>query len=183
MLLNNQDEDEKKKREQEAQNIIASLNPENSISSSVNFSNDNGFNIQTQNENEKTYLDRINEANSIINSINPRKETTISKPTQEEIEESRRNTQDLINLMDYDPSKQNINNDTLIQNQTDSNNYYQRKNQMKTEEEIKQQAQQASVQGANVSNENQGIVDKDVSISLANPDDVENAQTIDSIDI
>ena len=175
-MLNNQEEDEKKKREQEAQNIIASLNPENSISSSVNFSNDNGFNIQTQNENEKTYLDRINEANSIINSINPREETTISKPTQEEIEESRKNTQDLINLMDYDPS-------TQTQNQTDSNNYYQRKNQMKTEEEIKQQAQKASVQGANVQNQNQGIVDKDVKISLANPDDVENAQTIDSTDI
>lgn len=97
------DDEEKRKREEEARNIISSLNPQDTTGSSINFvnySNDNNYKINVNNENEQTYIDKINEANSIINSINPRMEGNIQEPTQKEREESRRNTQEFINLID-----------------------------------------------------------------------------------
>ena len=97
------DDEEKRKREEEARNIISSLNPQDTTGSSINFvnySNDNNYKINVNNENEQTYIDKINEANSIINSINPRMEGNIQEPTETEREESRRNTQEFINLID-----------------------------------------------------------------------------------
>ena len=97
------DEEEKRRREEEARNIISSLNIQDTTGSSINFvnySNDNNYKINVNNENEQTYINKINEANSIINSINPRMEGSIQEPTQEEIEESRKNTQEFINLID-----------------------------------------------------------------------------------
>ena len=90
-----ENEDEKKKREEEARNIISSLNPQNSNGSAINFvnySNDNNYKINVNNEDEQSYIDKINEANSIINSINPREEGEIPEPTEEEREESRKTT-------------------------------------------------------------------------------------------
>lgn len=97
-----EDEEEKRKRE-EARNIISSLNPQNSNGSAINFvnySNDNNYKINVNNEDEQSYINKINEANSIINSINPRAEGSIAEPTEAEREESRRNAQNLLNLMD-----------------------------------------------------------------------------------
>ena len=125
-----EDEDEKKKREEEARNIISSLNPQNSNGSAINFvnySNDNNYKINVNNENEQSFINKINEANSIINSINPRAEGTISEPTEAEREESRRNTEELLNLMDngiQEPEQkeqiQTINNTTIEENQEDN---------------------------------------------------------------
>lgn len=98
-----EDEEEKRKREEEARNIISSLNPQNSNGSAINFvnySNDNNYKINVNNEDEQSYINKINEANSIINSINPRAEGSIAEPTEAEREESRRNAQNLLNLMD-----------------------------------------------------------------------------------
>ena len=98
-----EDEEEKRKREEEARNIISSLNPQDTTGSTINFvnySNDNNYKINVNNEDEQSYINKINEANSIINSINPRAEGSIVEPTEAEREESRRNAQELLNLMD-----------------------------------------------------------------------------------
>lgn len=121
-----EDEEEKRKREEEARNIISSLNPQDTTGSAINFvnySNDNNYKINVNSEDEQSYINKINEANSIINSINPRAEGSIAEPTEAEREESRRNAQELLNLMDNgiqqpepDEQTQTINN-TIEENQ------------------------------------------------------------------
>ena len=185
-----ENEDEKKKREEEARNIISSLNPQNSNGSAINFvnySNDNNYKINVNNEDEQSYIDKINEANSIINSINPREEGEIPEPTEEEREESRKNTQELLNLIDngieetIDTKQQeevnqfNITSDTRI-------------NGTKTKEEIEKQVRQASIQGAITENKqnNQSsntLIDKDVKIGLASTDETANAQELTTLDV
>lgn len=124
-----EDEEEKRKREEEARNIISSLNSQNSNGSAINFvnySNDNNYKINVNNEDEQSYINKINEANSIINSINPRAEGSIAEPTEAEREKSRRNAQELLNLMDngvqqpeQEEQTQTINN-TIENNQENS---------------------------------------------------------------
>ena len=124
-----EDEEEKRKREEEARNIISSLNPQDTTGSTINFvnySNDNNYKINVNNEDEQSYINKINEANSIINSINPRAEGSIAEPTEAERKESRRNAQNLLNLMDtgiqepeLEEQSQTINN-TIEENQEDN---------------------------------------------------------------
>ena len=112
-----ENDEEKKKREEEAKNIISSLNPQNSNGSAINFvnySNDNNYKINVNSEEEQSYINKINEANSIINSINSREEGSIPEPTEEEREESRRNAQELLNLMDN--NTQNIQGEQQVAN-------------------------------------------------------------------
>ena len=124
-----EDEEEKRKREEEARNIISSLNPQDTTGSTINFvnySNDNNYKINVNNEDEQSYINKTNEANSIINSINPRAEGSIAEPTEAERKESRRNAQNLLNLMDtgiqepeLEEQSQTINN-TIEENQEDN---------------------------------------------------------------
>lgn len=96
-------DEEKEKREEEARQIISGINSGNSISgaiNAINFSNDNNYKININNEQEQTFLDKVNEANNIINSINPRMEGNSPKLTEEEKEKSRRNAQSFLDLMD-----------------------------------------------------------------------------------
>ena len=112
-----ENDEERKKREEEAKNIISSLNPQNSNGSAINFvnySNDNNYKINVNSEEEQSYINKINEANSIINSINSRKEGSIPEPTEEEREVSRRNAQELLNLMDN--NTQNIQGEQQVAN-------------------------------------------------------------------
>lgn len=185
-----ENEDEKKKREEEARNIISSLNPQNSNGSAINFvnySNDNNYKINVNNEDEQSYIDKINEANSIINSINPREEGEIPEPTEEEREESRKNTQELLNLID-NGIEETI--DTKQQEQVNQFNITSdtRINGTKTKEEIEKQVRQASIQGAITENKqnnqsSNNLIDKDVKIGLASTDETANAQELTTLDV
>lgn len=107
------EDEEKKKREEEARQIISGINPETSISNSINainFSNDNNYKININNEQGQTFLDKVNEANSIINSINPRQNVAAPSATDEELEQGHQNAQKILDLMDN-----NVKNDDVEQ--------------------------------------------------------------------
>ena len=94
-----QDEEERKQRYERARRLSHSISSSNS-NLNPNFNNIVLNNYQGQTEQEKEYISRFERARELSNSINPRKEETIIKPTEAEREESRRNTQELINLID-----------------------------------------------------------------------------------
>lgn len=96
MLL---DEDEKKKREEEAKSIINSVNFKDTINS-VNYANSNNFKIETKGDEEQSIINKINEANSIINSVNPRQNVEAPSINEEDRIKSQESTRKFINLMD-----------------------------------------------------------------------------------
>lgn len=101
-------DEEKKKREEEAKNIISSMS---GFTDSINTINYNNYNIKTNNDYDKEYVNRVKEANDIINSINPREDVSTPDLTDEEKRQSKENTQSILNLMDNnDTSNSSINN-------------------------------------------------------------------------
>lgn len=90
-------EEEKKKREEEAKNIISGLS---GFTDSINTINYNNYNVVTNNDYEKEYVNRVKEANDIINSINPREDVPAPSLTDEEKKQSRENIQPILDLMD-----------------------------------------------------------------------------------
>lgn len=90
-------EEEKKKREEEAKNIIYGLS---GFTDSINTINYNNYNVVTNNDYEKEYVNRVKEANDIINSINPREDVPAPSLTDEEKKQSRENIQPILDLMD-----------------------------------------------------------------------------------
>ena len=80
------DEEERKKREEEARRIISSFSNNSSNINTINYANSQGSNIITNNDDEKLYVQRIQEANDIINSINPRED--IKLPTYANINDA-----------------------------------------------------------------------------------------------
>lgn len=118
-MFNKDDEDEEK-RKKEADFIINSINPnqEENISNSINsinYANSNNINLNLQNDTDKLFVDRVNEANSIIDSINPRKNIKLPKPSNQELQKSKENTQKFLDLID-DKKQENIENDEQTQN-------------------------------------------------------------------
>lgn len=61
-------EEERKRREEEAKSIISSMTKNVDF---INTTNYNNYNIKTNNIDEQQYMNKIQEANDIINSINP----------------------------------------------------------------------------------------------------------------
>ena len=113
------DDEERKKREEEARRIISSFSNNSSNINTVNYANSQGSNIITNNDDEKLYVQRIQEANDIINSINPREDVKLPEPTEEELAESERNRQFFMDLMDN-----GINSDNAINTDNTGNNRY-----------------------------------------------------------
>lgn len=93
-----QDEEERKQRYERARMLSNSIS--NNSNLNPNFNNIVLNNYQGKTEQEKEYISKFQRARELSNSINPRKEETILEPTEEEREESRRNAQELLNLMD-----------------------------------------------------------------------------------
>lgn len=109
-----EDEEERKKREEEARAIISGSSIGDSINS-INYANLSGINIETQNEQEHNFVNKVNEANDIINSINPRQNVAApSFESEEDRIKSQQNAQRLIDLMDN-----NTNSTTQISQQED----------------------------------------------------------------
>ena len=109
-----EDEEERKKREEEARAIISGSSIGDSINS-INYANLSGINIETQNEQEHNFVNKVNEANDIINSINPRQNVAApSFESEEDRIKSQQNVQRLIDLMDN-----NTNSTTQISQQED----------------------------------------------------------------
>lgn len=90
-------EEEKKKREEEAKNIISGMS---GFTDSINTINYNNYNVVTNNDYEKEYVNKVKEANDIINSINPREDVPAPSLTDEEKKQSRENIQPILDLMD-----------------------------------------------------------------------------------
>lgn len=157
-----EDEEERKKREEEARQIISSFNNSSSNINTVNYANLQGGNIILNNDDEKFYVQRIQEANDIINSINPREDVKLPEPTEEELAESERNGQFFMDLMDNGiNSDNNINTnntrqvDSIENNQNDNASRQDRFNVIarsgkpesaKTEEEKQQETLQRLAQ-------------------------------------
>lgn len=157
-----EDEEERKKREEEARQIISSFNNSSSNINTVNYANLQGGNIILNNDDEKLYVQRIQEANDIINSINPREDVKLPEPTEEELAESERNGQFFMDLMDNGiNSDNNINTnntrqvDSIENNQNDNASRQDRFNVIarsgkpeaaKTEEEKQQETLQRLAQ-------------------------------------
>ena len=93
-----QDEEERKQRYERARMLSNSISNNSNLNS--NFNNIVLNNYQGKTEQEKEYISKFQRARELSNSINPRKEETILEPTEEEREESRRNAQELLDLMD-----------------------------------------------------------------------------------
>ena len=93
------DEDEKKKREEEARRII-NLNSIGDTINSINYANSNNMSINTKNDDEKSFINRVNEANDIINSINSRKNISAPTISEEERSKSRQTAQRFLDLID-----------------------------------------------------------------------------------
>lgn len=122
-MFNKDDEDEEK-RKKEADFIINSINPnqEENISNSINsinYANSNNINLNLQNDTDKLFVDRVNEANSIIDSINPRKNIKLPKPSNQELQKSKENTQKFLDLID-DKQQENTEKYEQTQNIDDS---------------------------------------------------------------
>ena len=95
-----EDEEERKKREEEARAIISGSSIGDSINS-INYANLKGVNIETQNDQEQKFVNKINEANDIINSVNPRQNVvTPSIESEEDRIKSQQNAQKIIDLID-----------------------------------------------------------------------------------
>lgn len=178
------DDEEKKKREEEARQIISNMTNSKDAITTINYSN---YNIQTNNDNEKEYINKIKEANNIINSINPRENISAPSIDKEEALKSQENAMKFINLMDnnIDQNQQVIpsNNSNSSNNITPS----ERKNGTKSKEEIDQQIQQAQKQTVNQNtnkiNSKVSLSNTDTKIGLANQQEIENAQKLTSTGI
>ena len=103
-----EDDEEKKKREEEAKSIISMNTIGNNINS-INYANSKNINIETQDENERQFINKVNEANRIINSINPRKDIEIPSINEEDIISSQQNTKNFLDLIDRNVSSNDIN--------------------------------------------------------------------------
>lgn len=100
------DEEEEKRREEEAKSIISANSIGESINS-INYANANNLKIETQNDDEQFFIDRVNEANSIINSINPRQNVELPTVSDEDRMKSQQNAQNFISLMDTNAEHNN----------------------------------------------------------------------------
>lgn len=107
------DEEEKKKREEEAKLIISSNSIGDTINS-INYANSNNYKINTNNDNEKEFINRINEANSIINSINPRQNVAAPSVSEEDSIKSRETAAEFLKAIDNNANN-NIQNTSKIQ--------------------------------------------------------------------
>lgn len=179
------DEEEKKRREEEAKSIISTNSIGESINS-INYANANNLKIETQNDDEQFFIDRVNEANSIINSINPRQNVELPAVSDEDRMKSRQNAQKIIDLMDSNEENDIANN---LTNTSDSLNTnvaivsHERKNKIKSKEEIDKQIKSAQTQGATNPNTNNQLINNDIKIGLANEKETQNAQELSTLDI
>ena len=95
-------DEEKKKREEEAKQIISNMTNSKDAINTINY---NKYNIQPNNDNEKEYINRIKEANDIINSINPREDVQTPTIDNEELIQSKENTKRFLDLMEKNTEK------------------------------------------------------------------------------
>ena len=162
------DEEERKKREEEAKTIINSINIGDAIDT-VNYANATNTKINVRNEQEQSLIDRINEANSIINSINPRENIPApQEPSEENRIKSMQNAQNLIDLMD-----RNTEETSMVGNDLSEKNTNQRNTQI-TKEELDKQITETKTQNvkANNNQKNTSIINKNTNISIvSNPVD------------
>lgn len=158
------DEEERKKREEEAKSIINSINIGDAIDT-VNYANATNTKINVRNEQEQSLIDRINEANSIINSINPRENIPApQEPSEEDRIKSIQNAQNLIDLMD-----RNTKETSMVGNDLSEKNTNQRNTQI-TKEELDKQITETKTQNvkANNNQKNTSIINKNTNISIVN---------------
>ena len=162
------DEEERKKREEEAKTIINSVNIGDAIDT-VNYANATNTKINVRNEQEQSLIDRINEANSIINSINPRENIPApQEPSEENRIKSMQNAQNLIYLMD-----RNSEETSMVGNDLSEKSTNQRNTQI-TKEELDKQITETKAQNvkANNNQKNTSIINKNTNISIvSNPVD------------
>ena len=162
------DEEERKKREEEAKSIINSVNIGDAIDT-VNYANATNTKINVRNEQEQSLIDRINEANSIINSINPRENIPApQEPSEEDKIKSMQNAQNLIDLMD-----RNTEETSMVGNDLSEKSTNQRNTQI-TKEELDKQIAETKTQNvkANNNQKNSSIINKNTNISIvSNPVD------------
>lgn len=90
-------EEEKKKREEVAKNIISGITGNSSIINTINY---NKYNVKTNNDEEQSYVNKVKEANDIINSINPREDVPSPTINEEDKNKSQENAQKFIDLID-----------------------------------------------------------------------------------
>lgn len=130
------DEEEKKKREEEARRII-NLNSIRDTINSINYANSNNIAINTKNDDEKYFIDKVNEANSIINGINPRQNVSGPTASEEDLLRSRQTTQRFLDLIDNNndtiEADKQIDNSQNINTNIEENN----SNEIETEESKK----------------------------------------------
>lgn len=162
------DEEERKKREEEAKSIINSVTIGDAINT-VNYANATNTKINVRNEQEQSLIDRINEANSIINSINPRENIPApQEPSEEDRIKSIQNAQNLIDLMD-----RNTEETSMVGNDLSEKSTNQRNTQI-TKEELDKQIAATKTQNvtANNNQKNTSIINKNTNISIvSNPVD------------
>lgn len=90
-------EEEKKKREEVAKNIISGITGNSNIINTINY---NKYNVKTNNDEEQSYVNKVKEANDIINSINPREDVPSPTINEEDKNKSQENAQKFIDLID-----------------------------------------------------------------------------------
>lgn len=175
-------DEEKKKREEEARNIISSINPQTSIDSSINFinyANDNNYKINVNNSNEQSFINRVNEANNIINSINTRENKPAPKVTEEESQKSRETAQSFIDLVDKNLYEENKDEQKPLNVINDSNNVNNSIDMGKLKNLQKASSKNTVSESVNSSKN----VLQNTKIGLANSSDVVNSQEVSTLDI
>ena len=170
------EEEEKKKRREEADFIINSINSkeENNMSdfiNSINYANSNNLNIETKNDYEKDFINRINEANNIIESINPSYKPAEKIPVEE------RNDYFGNTLKATVPEKE----DTTLNNNINENIVTTQKN-IPSKEEIKNQYNNIKNQTVNPNIKNQSMF-SNMNVNLSNINQVQNYKDISRVDI
>lgn len=97
-------EEERKKREEEAKNIISSMAKNVDSINTVNYNN---YNIEASNDDDQQYINKIKEANNIINSINERNNIPAPSINEEDAMQSQENARKFLNLIDDEKNTTN----------------------------------------------------------------------------